>query len=95
MYNFYFYFQSLQKQIYRLQDQINDEKSKNSNLFTQIKNLKNLKEIDHRTNLKNLNDALSEIRRLKNLNKDLTYVYIIFFINLYMNLYIIITHICG
>ncbi|XP_022165076.1 uncharacterized protein PF11_0213-like [Myzus persicae] len=64
--------ESLQKQIYRLQDQINDEKSKNSNLFTQIKNLKNLKEIDHRTNLKNLNDALSEIRRLKNLNKDLT-----------------------
>jgi len=65
----------LQKQIYKLQDQINNEKSKNSNLLNQIKMVKNLKEIDAKSSAKNLND---EIRRLTNLNKNLTYLYIIF-----------------
>ncbi|XP_060864340.1 girdin-like [Metopolophium dirhodum] len=61
--------ESLQKQIYKLQDQINNEKSKNSNLLNQIKMVKNLKEIDDKSSAKNLND---EIRRLTNLNKNLT-----------------------
>lgn len=65
----------MQKQIYRLRDQINEEKSKHSDLLTQIKKVKDQKEINHKANVKSLNDALSENRRLKCLIKDLTYLY--------------------
>ncbi|XP_025192394.1 uncharacterized protein LOC112592526 [Melanaphis sacchari] len=63
--------ESLQNKIYRLEDQINKEKSKNTELLTQINTIKSLKQIEYEANSKNLSDALKENQRLINLKNNL------------------------
>jgi len=67
----------LQKQIYRLEDKRNKDKLKISDLLNQIEEVKNLKEFDHKDNAIKLKDALSEIQKLKKLNINLGYLYIL------------------